>query len=142
MQYAAIMTTHYQIMPFIRINNTVTNHLPAEPMQFPLPLSLVLSSVRTYGDFRFTTLGFKKYTRKHGLVFWKKSRRFRTRRLLFFHGLGFGAMPYIELVESIFSRSSTGYSDCVVVDLPARNIGLSPVRTEVSNSPGNCVWRC
>ena len=124
------------LLPFVRINNTTTNHAPASPLFRILPIQLGWSVFRTFGQYYWLS-SYTTHRLEHGLVMYRRhvsERNFKpgpgrapTRnKLLFIHGVGIGVFSYMSFIDRICSMNDV---EIVLLELP----GVSG--TEVESYP-------
>jgi pimeloyl-ACP methyl ester carboxylesterase len=102
-----------KLLPFIRINNLKTNHVPSTPLFQIFPIHLCFQAARLYGD-----ISLREWTRKqddNGLVFHRRRcNPNKQNKLLFFHGLGLGAVPYLDFIHKFTDL----YGEIIIVEFP------------------------
>jgi pimeloyl-ACP methyl ester carboxylesterase len=105
-----------KLLHFVRIDDPITHHGQANPLFHPLPLALAFSGLRYYGNKYLYNSGYTHYTTDNGFVFWIKEMKRKGKTLCFLHGLGFGAIPYIQTIERI--AKLCGYDNVIFVEMP------------------------
>ena len=105
-----------KLLHFIRNDDPITHHAQANPVFQPLPLAVVFRGLRYYGNKSLYNLGYTHYTTDNGFVFWIKETKRRGKTLCFLHGLGFGAVPYIQIIERIAKHC--GYDNVIFAEMP------------------------
>jgi pimeloyl-ACP methyl ester carboxylesterase len=147
-----------ELLYFIRINDPEINHSPAIPLFRPMPVSLAFRCLRYYGDMRFYNNGYTYKKTDNGFVLWIKETNRDGKTLCFFHGLGFGAIPYFTIIERIAKQNS--YDNIIFVEIPGisgnsypkskitsqeianvilENIEMYKIIDVISHSYGTCV---
>ncbi len=109
-------TNYDKLLHFVRIDDPITHHGQANPLFRPLPLAIAFHGLRYYGNRSFYNSGYTHYTTDNGFVFWIKETKRRGNTLCFLHGLGFGAVPYIQTIERIAKLCE--YDNVIFVEMP------------------------
>jgi len=108
-----------ELMPFIRINNLTTNHVPTTPLFQVYPIHLLFQLGRLYGD-----ISLRDWTRgekENGLVVYRRTfDKQKKNKLLFLHGVGLGVVPYLKFINKFAAL----YGEIIIVEFPG--ISLHP----------------
>jgi pimeloyl-ACP methyl ester carboxylesterase len=86
------------LLPFARINNLHTNHIPTTPLFRIYPVHLLGAIARLYGDIRLSK--YAKYSLNHGITLYRQMTP-NKRKLLFIHGIGLGLVPYLNFIDKL-----------------------------------------
>jgi hypothetical protein len=103
-------------LPFIRIADPNVAYGEAYPLFRPLPLELAFNGLRCYGDSVLFANGFRRQCADNGFVFWIKETARTGSTLCFLHGLGFGVVPYINIILKIANDNK--YDNMVFIESP------------------------
>lgn len=117
----AIVGANTSVVDFIRIGRGSIN-----AFYKPLAVQITLSIARLYAEREMREMGFVRSVGNNNVVFWIKEFR-RTgdespstaRPLFFFHGLGFGIVPYIHFIRTLVDDRRT----MVVPEWPNISLG-------------------
>lgn len=110
-------TAHFRrdtLLPFIRINNLTTNHMPSQPLFQIYPIHFCFQMMRLYGDISLSKWSLCE--KENGIVFYRKKPNNPTsnKKLLFFHGLGLGVVPYLSFIN----KFADFYGEIIIVEFP------------------------
>jgi pimeloyl-ACP methyl ester carboxylesterase len=101
------------LMPFIRINNLTTNHVQTTPLFQIYPIHFLFQMARLYGDISLRLWARKE--KENGLLFYRvQCNTKKKNKLLFFHGLGLGVVPYLKFISKFRSL----YGEIIIVEFP------------------------
>lgn len=102
-----------EMLPFVRINNTTTNHSPSMPLFQLYPIHLIFQMARLYGDISLRHWTIKEID--NGIVFHRRTfDKQKKNKLLFFHGVGLGVVPYLEFIN----RFRSLYGEIILAEMP------------------------
>ena len=93
----------------------------------PLALKGIMWLVRLYTERNLRGMGFRRKTAPHSIVYWYRPASGRSRKaptLFFFHGIGFGVVPYERFLRRLVESLGSG-RDIIACEWPNISHGWS-----------------
>jgi pimeloyl-ACP methyl ester carboxylesterase len=116
---------------FVRPNNPVTNPGVLTPLYYPLLVTVPKALIR-YATNLYLKL-IAQYTAKKckatSIVYWSRVRNINSPTVVFFHGIGFGIVPYLLMLSSLLRHCE--YDNVILVEFP----GISGHSLDIVSRP-------